>query len=133
MSSFVDEMLQGYIVCALWSTHDDVADPEGAGPMLDENYGPEDISDGLRRDMREDCQEFYNANFDDIMAYAALMHRSEWTGAEMAGHDFWLTRNHHGAGFWDRGLGDLGERLTVACKPYGEVYIGANDDGKIYS
>lgn len=32
-----------------------------------------------------------------------------------------LTRNGHGAGFWDRGLGALGTELTNACKPYGGV------------
>lgn len=42
------------------------------------------------------------------------------------GHDFWLTRNGHGAGFWDRGLGAVGDRLTAACRPYGEVYVYYN-------
>ena len=32
--------------------------------------------------------------------------------AEQFGHDFTLTRNHHGAGFWDRGYGPAGDRLT---------------------
>ena len=36
--------------------------------------------------------------------------------AEQAGHDLILTANHHGAGFWDRGLGDAGRELTNACK-----------------
>ena len=36
------------------------------------------------------------------------------------GHDFWLTRNHHGAGFWDRGLGDLGKQLTDLAHAAGE-------------
>lgn len=37
------------------------------------------------------------------------------------GHDFVLTRNHHGAGFWDRGLGEKGDRLTKNAHPYGEL------------
>lgn len=40
--------------------------------------------------------------------------------AGQCGHDFALTRNHHGAGFWDRGYGDLGDRLTVAAQSFGE-------------
>ena len=38
-----------------------------------------------------------------------------------AGHDFWLTRNHHGAGFWDRPelygthLADVLTRASHAC------------------
>lgn len=43
--------------------------------------------------------------------------------AEQAGHDLWLTRNHHGAGFWDRGLGVKGEKLTALAHKFGEVYL----------
>ena len=42
---------------------------------------------------------------------------------ERAGHDFWLTRNGHGAGFWD---GDweqkIGQRATDASKRFGEIW-----------
>ena len=31
---------------------------------------------------------------------------------EAIGHDFWLTSQGHGAGFWDRGLGEVGDTLT---------------------
>ncbi len=52
---------------------------------------------------------------------------------EAAGHDFWLTRNGHGAGFWD---GDWPEpaatRLTASSKKYGEFNLYLGDDGKIY-
>ena len=29
--------------------------------------------------------------------------------ASQASHDFWLTRNGHSTGFWDRGTGALGD------------------------
>lgn len=50
---------------------------------------------------------------------------------ETAGHDFWLTSNGHGVGYWDRGLGDVGAKLTEMCKAEHppEVYLG--DDGKV--
>ena len=52
--------------------------------------------------------------------------------AELAGHDFALTRNGHGAGFWDRGLGAIGDMLTSECKPYGShnvtLEVDENDD-----
>lgn len=41
------------------------------------------------------------------------------------GHDFWLTRNRHGAGFWDRGLGERGDYLTAMSHPYGECHLVA--------
>jgi hypothetical protein len=50
----------------------------------------------------------------------------------MGGHDFWLTRNGHGAGFWDGELGDIGDRLTEASKAFGEVCLTVCDDGEIY-
>jgi hypothetical protein len=47
------------------------------------------------------------------------------------GHDFWLTRNHHGAGFWDRGLGDAGKILTTLAQGYREVSLFATADGQV--
>lgn len=43
------------------------------------------------------------------------------------GHDFALTRNGHGAGFWDRGYGEVGERLSDAARAYGEHHVITND------
>jgi len=54
-------------------------------------------------------------------------------GAEMAGHDFWLTRNGHGAGYWDGDLPEtLGEELTLRATGVGprEPYLG--DDGRVH-
>jgi hypothetical protein len=42
---------------------------------------------------------------------------------EFFGHDFYLTRESHGAGFWDRGLGELGDYLTGIAKSYGEATV----------
>lgn len=53
--------------------------------------------------------------------------------ADQLGHDLWLTRNHHGAGFWDRGLGDLGDKLTEAAHAMGESYICLGDDEKVHT
>jgi hypothetical protein len=51
---------------------------------------------------------------------------------ETFGHDFYLTRNRHGAGFWDRGLGDLGTALTDLAHPWGEASVYVGDDGLLY-
>lgn len=48
------------------------------------------------------------------------------------GIDFWLTRNGHGAGFWDRGLNELGDKLAAACKTFSSVDVYVGDDGLIY-
>lgn len=49
-----------------------------------------------------------------------------------AGRDFWFTRCGHGVGFWDRGLGEIGDRLTAHCQPFGNVDSYLGDDGKVY-
>ena len=48
------------------------------------------------------------------------------------GHDFWLTRNGHGAGFWDGDYGDYGDAITQVVK---DNFFGCdlcvNDDGQV--
>lgn len=52
------------------------------------------------------------------------------------GHDFALTRNGHGCGFWDRdseGLPRvLGEALTRVCEGFPERNLYMGDDGMVY-
>lgn len=118
----LDRFTEAYIECALWSSTDNSNDQGGA--PLDDNYGLDDIAEETLLQAKEDCEAFQRDNWDDI-------DRSR-ESLEQAGHDFWLTRNGHGAGFWDRGLGDIGERLTKASKVYGSVDLYIGDDGKIY-
>lgn len=114
----VAQFMDGYIETALWSTNDET----GKGEFLDENYKSTDIAPKTMETMIEDGLAFLEANLDDIG------HR-----LSRAGHDFWLTRNGHGAGFWD---GDWPEpaatRLTQNAHAYGgfDLYIG--DDKKIH-
>lgn len=79
----------------------------------------------------DDAGEFWNA-----FAYVILsLDYYREHGMDYAGHDFALTRNGHGAGFWDRGLGEIGDMLTEECKPYGEhsVYISVDENDDILS
>lgn len=48
------------------------------------------------------------------------------------GHDFALSRNGHGAGFFDRGYGPVGDVLQELAKSFGEFNLYKGDDGKIY-
>lgn len=63
----------------------------------------------------------------------AKWHIKDWE-MEQLGHDLWLTRNGHGAGFWDRDFGTEESRsaLTAASKTMGERGIYLGDDGLIY-
>lgn len=121
-----EAFFDGYVECALWSsTH--YEDEDDSGTPMDDIVGADDLADEAKASIREECDAFLDGEYDDLLAYC------DERSLEHAGHDFWLTRNGHGAGFWDRGLGELGGRLSNASKPYGscDLYIG--DDGKVYS
>jgi hypothetical protein len=115
----LDKFLEAYIAAALWSTTDG-STPEG-GDFLDANYGPDDLASETLEKMKTDCNQFQAENAQDIEGREA-----------QAGHDFWLTRNHHGAGFWDGDWPEAGECLTQVCKKYPEVNLYVGDDGLIY-
>ena len=116
----MDKFLEAYVVAALWSSTDE-STPEG-GDFLDENYGLEDLAPKTVAEMEADCARFRAENAPDIAGRV-----------EQAGHDFWLTRNRHGAGFWDGDWSEeAGDRLTEACKKYPEVNLYVGDDGLIY-
>lgn len=116
----LDSFTSAYIECALWSSTECDADGN-MGEPLDSSYGPEDITRSTLLEMARDCEAFQRDNADDL---AGL-------DDSQSGHDFWLTRNGHGAGFWDRGLGERGERLSKASKPYGSVDLMVHR-GRIY-
>lgn len=68
-----------------------------------------------------DCADFQIA----AEALLAEAYEREYDDAQ-AGRDFWYTRNGHGVGYWGRRAledGDLGDRLTKACKAFGELYV----------
>jgi hypothetical protein len=123
----LDDFTLAYIEAALWSTNDE--SDESGGEPLDSNYSTEDIAPEALEQIVADCAKFQAENAADI---AAMPSRNGYKSAELAGHDFWLTRNGHGAGFWDRGLDELGERLTAAADTFGEVWPYVGDDGRIY-
>jgi hypothetical protein len=114
----IQAAIDAMIECALWSSTDDDGEP------LDTAYDASDIDPGVIMALAMDLTGFIGANREDIEA--AEM------DSEQVGHDFWLTRNGHGAGFWDRGLGAVGERLTAAAKVYGAFDLYVGDDGTIY-
>jgi hypothetical protein len=126
-----DQFTQGYVECALWASTDE-QDPEtGEGPPMDQEHDWHDIAPSDLSNMILDCHEFQKANQGDIDA-ACEMDASY--DESRAGFDFWLTRNGHGAGFWDRGLGDVGDKLTKASEAYGDccLFKGDGPDAQIH-
>ena len=105
-----------YLITALWSSIDDEGNP------LDDNYTVRDVSKLATNQAKKDLNKFWskakNLLADDEGS-------REWT------HDFWLTRNGHGSGFWD-GDWDNGDELTKIAEKMGEVELYVGDDGVIH-
>lgn len=104
---------RAYLECALWASMDD------DGNSLDAGRDVSDFSRSAVKTLVKDCADFQEGSRELLAQAYATGHYN----ATQAGHDFWLTRHHHGAGFWDRGLGALGEKLTKNAHPFGECEL----------
>lgn len=122
------KFVMGYIECLKWSTSGDYKDVEF------ESLEGVNLSSSMFNQTLENCFDFWLANLSDIDMAAQRYHDiSGKNGYAAAGHDFWLTRAGHGAGFWDGDLPtDLGERLTEASKEAGNVEPYVGDDKLVY-
>lgn len=147
----VEDFIDGYIECALWADCMPAPEyfcacghlPDehiAAGCTLCEceSYVATDLAadigetgggehlelrPGAREKMAVDCRAFCEENAEDLALYCEQrsFDPSQGSVSSYAGHDFWLTRQRHGTGFWDRGLGELGDRLTDAAHSYGSA------------
>jgi len=125
----LEAFLSAYVEAALWSSSNDryEDDPDNEAEMLDEaGY---DLAPEAEAQMHKDCSDFLDAH-GDLVAKAA---EARGYAIERAGHDFWLTRCGHGAGFWDRGLGKVGDELSEAAKVFGNVDLYIGDDDLVHA
>jgi hypothetical protein len=109
----LDAFTAAYIVTLLWTGAEYSAD-DAEGVDLRDTHDPADISLKDLREIIADCKDFREAN-------AALIGDRD----EEAGTDFALTRNRHGAGFWDGRWAEAGRTLTEAAHSYGSQNLGA--------
>jgi len=116
--SNLETFIAGYVEAILWAN---------AYTWDDETGELENAEDAHHFEVNrslvetEDAKAFYSDNLETLTE----VHETYAQAWEYMGHDFALTRNGHGAGFWDRGHGALGEKLSEAARVYGEasVYI----------
>lgn len=117
----MDEFTRAYFECLVWTGYY-FADETGEGEPLDDHvtvlwyHLPEDV----RAQIVADCEAFQE-EAGDLIA----------DDPSQAGHDFCLSRNGHGAGFWDGHWGEDGGKLHAMTKPYGSqtlVAFGDPDD-----
>lgn len=120
-----DAIFESYVECALWSSTDNTT--ESGGYPLDDNYSEDDLDETAVEAMKNDIASFMFLISEHELGDEL---RKEWEDEEL-GHDLWLTRNGHGAGFWDRGK-EHGDTLSELAKSLGSQDIIVGDDGLLY-
>lgn len=113
----LDQFTSGYIEALFFAPSSDEID----------NLGFSDLAPETLQTIIADCLAFQTGNAETL----ARVYQGDYS-PRRAGVDFWFTRNGHGAGFWDRDLGDDGQALTDAAHKVGEIDLYRGDDGKIY-
>ena len=114
----VREAIDGYLQAAKFT-----GVTEDGTPLDGTDYA---WSSDAQDQARDDVIDFIVANVSAIREFQ----RVTGHGWLQVGIDFNFTRNGQGAGFWDRGAGEIGIELTNVSKPYGEaiVYVDDNEE-----
>ncbi len=112
----IQDFQTGYIECLLWtdeeSTKELVSDHGRDWEEFD--WSVDQLTQDAKTRIREVVEDFVMDNLADVQEYIA---RGQL--AYHVGHDFALSQNGHGTGFWDRGMGELGDRLHKVAKTFG--------------
>lgn len=117
------QFLHAYMEAAEWSSVHTDADGDTPIDHMELDWHPD-----AEAEAKKWCNDFIDGNMADLILADEQRHGSR---PDQNGHDLWLTSAGHGAGFWDRGLDDVGQRLTSACKNYGaDLYVG--DDNLLH-
>jgi hypothetical protein len=132
----LDQFTRAYIECSLWASLDPLhdTDPENHGENLDDTYSISDLAEETLDKIIEDCLKFQDDNRELLKQCEESNHPIPGSGwIAHAGHDFWLTRNGHGSGFWDGDWPEeIGEKLTEYAEKQGELTIYPGDDDQLY-
>lgn len=116
------EMFRAYVRTALFNSSDESGEP------LEEHYSVHEFSRSALDKMRADCWQFLESNSRVI----ARLEAETPLGLGNIGNDFWLTRNGHGAGFWDGDYPEWAETpLDKSAKAFGAQDVFVNDEGLI--
>lgn len=96
----------------------------------------QDFSVDAMKKIVNDCKDFINKcnqNKIDIRSSELMSGKSpEYSSEELAGYDFWLTRNRYDATFWDHDWKKpYQSKLTTLAQSFGELSVFISDEGLI--
>jgi hypothetical protein len=149
----INKILKGYLECALWTEEERLKEDM---PNIDFNEDEDDekmdeiekiihLNNSLNRksidtftkedidvdsliDAYSDIKKFIELAGKEVIDYAI-----NEQGLERLGHDIWLTRNRHGAGFLDHSYDDdMEKKLIEASHKLKEINLYVGDDYKLY-
>jgi len=126
----IKKIMDSYLECAIWTEEERLEDENTEGyegeikdliPEADLNI--HNFSDDSKIKAYEDIKLFLKYAGDAVNGI----------DEEQLGHDIWLSRNGHGAGFFDRGYDDdIEKRLMDSAHKIGGVDVYLGDDGLLY-
>lgn len=106
-----------YLEAALWSSTNEDGDP------LDRQYSIDDFTEHARHQAKVELEQF-DAEVERVVS---VLDEETADGLDFSylGHDFWLSRNGHGSGFFDRPerYGEIADVLQELARSAGECYI----------
>jgi hypothetical protein len=113
------------LVALLWSSIDENGEPLDSDP-----YQPTaELIARVASDWRRFIAAAEALGFDPFEHRARAINSAEGDELDYAAHDFILTRNGHGAGFWDGDWCDpWGKVLTDLAQSFGELEIESDPD-----
>lgn len=114
--------MRHYLDALLWSSLGVDGEPIG------DNYSVDDVADDAIQLIRYDIASFL---WQDRKIIRANRHLPFMTDEAIA-HDIALTRNRHGAGFWDRGHERFRATLTEKAHELGSQDLYVGDDGRLH-
>lgn len=112
-AAYVETFATAALHTALWADCMPESEDDDAETGMDsgeaQQYDLSDMSEASHATFVEVCKDFCEANAADLSDIEP----------GRAGHDFWLTSQRHGAGYWDGDYPyELGQRLTKAAQVY---------------
>jgi len=138
----IQEIINSYLNCAIWTDEENLKEDDDnmnrETYKMDKEYWDESEIKELISNPNLNIH-----NFDEdsvIKTYLDIKKFLNLVGSAVndidesdIGYDLWLTRNHHGAGFWDRGYDvKISDILTKTAESLGTAHLYIGDNGILY-
>lgn len=118
----LDDFTVGYLNAAAWVSE------------YDDSHGIDRVAPEAVERAAQECSRFQQEQAADLAEFYRLAATGADAGApeSLGGYCFWMSRVGAGVGFWDRGVGQVGDRLHEATDSFGHVDLYEGYDGQLY-